>query len=103
MPKIKSSVIRRPWPKIVTAENHGSLCYRVDCRSVEGRKFFSDRAEALAFAGELARLRNEGGSTALNVPAALRADAVEAAAMLEPYGKTLLDAARSLLNGVLHI
>ena len=96
MPKIKSSVIRRQWPTIVTAENHGSLRYRVDCRPVEGRKFFSDRAEALAFAAELARLRDEGGSTALSVPAALRADAVEAAAILEPYGKTLLDAARFL-------
>ena len=96
MPKLKSSVIRRQWPAIVTVENHGSLRYRVDCRPVEGRKFFSDRAESLAYATQIARLREEGGSTALSVPAALRADAVEAAAILEPYGKTLLDAARFL-------
>ena len=100
MPKIKSSVIRRQWPAIVTVENHGSLRYRVDCRPVEGRKFFSDRAESLAYATQIARIRDEGGSTALNVPAALRVEAVEAAAILESYGKTLLDAARFLAASV---
>lgn len=94
MPKLKNTVIRKNWPTIVTAENHGRIVYRVDGRPIAGRKFFTDRIEALAFAEELARLKGEGGAVALAMPATLRQDALEAAEILEPWGRSLAEAAR---------
>lgn len=101
VPKIKHSVLRRSWPPVTITSNHNQTRYKVDGRPIEGRKFFSTRAEALAYADELARLRDEGGVLALNIPAELRAQAVEAAAILEGTGRDLVDAARFLKSHLL--
>lgn len=66
----------------------------MDGRPNAGRKFFSDKADALACAEELARLKGDGGTLALTMPAALRQDAIESAAILEPWGRSLAEAAK---------
>lgn len=71
-----------------------SKLYHVDGRPRSGRKFYTDKAEALAFVEELAKLRGDGGVLALMTSAALRQDASEAAYILAPWGRSLAEAAR---------
>ena len=95
MPKKTGTIIRRPWPTVVTTQNHGKLVYRVDGRPLAGRSFYPDKAEALAHAEELARLRGDSGVTGvLSMPAALVQDAREGAEILAPWGRSLAEAAR---------
>lgn len=53
-----------------------------------------EKAEALAFAEGLAKLKTDGGALALAMPAALRQDALEAAEILMPWKRTLSEAAK---------
>ena len=94
MPKKTGTVVRKAWPSVTVTENHGNIVFRVDGRPAAGRKYFGERAEALAFAEELAKLKGEGGALALRMPAALRQDALEAADILAPWNRTLAEAAR---------
>jgi integrase len=94
MPKIKGSVVRKAWQSVSIVQKHGKPTYQVDGRPAAGRKFYADKANALAFAEELAKLKGDGGVLALAMPAALRQDALEAAEILMPWGQTLAKAAR---------
>ena len=94
MPKIKGKVVRRAWPSVAIVAKNGRAMYRVDGRPSAGRKFYAERAEAIAFAEELARLKGDGGKVALSMPAELRQDAIEAATILEPWGRSLAEAAK---------
>src|SRR5215467_12329379 len=58
------------------------------------RRFFKDRAEAQTFL-RLAEVQQENyGTAALSISDALRVEAIECAELLQPYGKTLRDAAK---------
>ena len=94
MPKTKGKVVRKAWPLVSIVQKNGRAMYQVDGRPSAGRKFYTERAEALAFAEELARLKGDGGTLALSMPAALRQDAIEAATILEPWGRSLAEAAK---------
>jgi len=58
------------------------------------RRFFKDKAEAQTFM-HLAKVQQENyGTAALSISDALRVEAIECAELLQPYGKTLRDAAK---------
>src|SRR6516162_1177752 len=58
------------------------------------RRFFKDKAEAQTFM-RLAEVQQENyGTAALSISDALRVEAIECSELLQPYGKTLRDAAR---------
>jgi hypothetical protein len=57
------------------------------------RRFFKEKAEAETFM-QLAKVQQENyGTAALSIPDALRVEAIECSELLEPFGKTLRDAA----------
>lgn len=66
----------------------------MDGRPSAGRKFFANKAEALIYAEELAKLKTDGGALALAMPAVLRQDALEAAEVLAPWERSIVEAAR---------
>ena len=58
------------------------------------RRFFKDKPEAETFL-QLAKIQQENyGTAALSISDALRVEAIESCELLEPYGKTLRDAAK---------
>jgi integrase len=58
------------------------------------RRFFKDKLEAEAFM-QLAKVQHENyGTAALSISDALRVEAIECCELLQPYGKTLRDAAK---------
>jgi integrase len=58
------------------------------------RRFFKDKAEAQTFM-QLAEVQQENyGTAALSITDALRIEAIECSELLQPYGKTLRDAAK---------
>src|SRR6516225_7191144 len=58
------------------------------------RRFFKDKAEAQTFL-QLAEVQQENyGTAALSITDALRIEAIECSELLQPYGKTLRDAAK---------
>ena len=58
------------------------------------RRFFKDKAEAQTFM-HLAEVQQENyGTAALSITDALRVEAIECSELLQPYGKTLRDAAK---------
>jgi integrase len=58
------------------------------------RRFFKDKAEAQTFM-RLAEVQQENyGTAALSMSDALRVEAIECSELLQPYGKTLRDAAK---------
>jgi integrase len=65
-----------------------------DGKRVRLRRTFADRAEAETFA-DLKRIeRRNHGAAGISMPPKLRADALEAARLLAPYGDELLDVVR---------
>ena len=68
---------------------NGKPADRSDGRSQTGRRFFSDKAEALASAEALVKLKAVGGSVALTMPPALRQDALEAVEMHDRSGQSM--------------
>ena len=94
MPKIKGAVVRKSWPATSIVQKNGKSVYLVDGRPSAGRKFFADKAEALVYAEELGKLRGDGGMLALAMPATLRQDALQAAEILAPWGRSIVEAAR---------
>ena len=94
MPKIKGTIIRKTWPSVTIVRKNGKAAYQVDGRPQAGRKFFSDNAEALAYAEELGKLKADGGSLALAMPPELRQDALEATEILAPWNRRLAEAAK---------
>src|SRR5215469_11545386 len=58
------------------------------------RRFFKDRVEAQTFL-QLAEVQQENyGTAALSITDALRVEAIECSELLQPYGRTLRDAAK---------
>src|SRR5215470_14874186 len=58
------------------------------------RRFFKDKAEALTFL-RMAEVQQENyGTAALSISDALRVEAIECSELLQPYGKSLRDAAK---------
>src|SRR5215471_3315718 len=58
------------------------------------RRFFKDKGEAQTFM-QLAQVQQENyGTAALSISDALRVEAIECTELLQPYGKTLRDAAK---------
>ena len=53
MPKTKGKVVRKSWPLVSIVQKNGRAAYHVDGRPSAGRRFYAERAEALAFAEEL--------------------------------------------------
>ncbi len=94
MPKVKGAVVRKVWPLVTIVHKNGKAIYQVDGRPQAGRKFFADKAEALAYAEELGKLKADGGSLALAMPPELRQDAVEAAEILASWNRSLAEAAK---------
>ena len=66
-------------------------------RKQRTRSFFETRGAAAGFAQQKSVELANGGLEAVQFPAALRVMASQADAMLKPYGKTILDAARHYL------
>ena len=61
------------------------------------RRFFKDKAEAATFM-QLVEVQQENyGTAALSISDALRVEAIECSELLQPYGKTLRDAAKFYL------
>src|SRR4029077_14512032 len=61
------------------------------------RRFFKEKAEAETFM-QFAKVQHENyGTAALSIPDALRVEAIEWCELLEPFGKTLRDAAKFYL------
>jgi integrase len=62
--------------------------------SGRNRRFFKDKLEAETFMG-LAKVQQENyGTAALSISDTLRVEAIECCELLQPYGKTLRDAAK---------
>ena len=58
------------------------------------RRFFKDKAEAQTFM-RMAEVQQENyGTAALSISDTLRLEAIECSELLQPYGKTLRDAAK---------
>jgi integrase len=80
----KTKVNRRPYYCVTLPKLGGG----------RNRRFFKDKAEAQTFM-RLAEVQQENyGTAALSISDALRVEAVECSELLQPYGKTLRDAAR---------
>lgn len=92
LPK-KRRYIREEWPRIRKVLLRGQTRFQVDGRPHKERVFFRTESDALVQADVWARERTNQGIEALEFPTTLRIQATEAARLLEPFGKTLLDAA----------
>jgi integrase len=65
-----------------------------DGRRIRLRRTFADHGEAETFASLKRIERHNRGASAISMPEKLRADAIEAARLLAPYGDELLDVVR---------
>jgi integrase len=102
MPKLpararKKKIIREKWPRVYLTPKNGQLVWCVDSRkrgfSAGGRRFWHTEAEALAYAEQIERTRdNEGAAGFAELSITERRDAALALAHLDGAG-TLLDAA----------
>jgi integrase len=110
----KPNVLRKAWPRVYQAKNHGKTVFVIDSRKTgfaAGKREFRDtEAEALAVAAQTAKQKdNEGASSFAEVDPSQRRDAAEALAVLENSGGSLLDAARMFvrekkrLEGLAHV
>jgi site-specific recombinase XerD len=96
--------VKHKAPSIRTAKLHGKKAFLVTWPNPNGnrpfRKFFSfDRKqEAEAFLAVRKVEFENFGKAAFTIPEALRADALRAAELLLPTGKTVLDAAKFFLD-----
>jgi integrase len=97
MPARKKKVIRTEWPRVYWTPKDGYMVLCVDSRktgfSAGGRRYWHTPAEALAYAEQIERTRdNEGAAGFADLSIIERRDAAQALAHLEGTG-TLLDAA----------
>jgi len=92
---MKKELIRKTWPKIRPVIVKGEKFFQVDARrkGTSGRReTFAKQDEAEERAGTIAAEFAGNGSEGLAMPAGLRAMAFQGQALLEPYGKTVLQA-----------
>jgi integrase len=90
----KRRYIRAEWPKVQRVLIRGEVRFKVDGRPHKERLFFRDENDALVQADVWSRERQNQGIEALEFPTTMRVQAAEAARLLHPFGKTLLDAAK---------
>jgi hypothetical protein len=93
----KKKVIRAEWPRVYWTPKDGRLVLCVDSRktgfAAGGRRFWHTEAEAMAYAEQIARTKdNEGAAGFAELSITERRDAALALAHLNGAG-TLLDAA----------
>lgn len=93
MPKQKRQRIRDDWPKIVRVSVRGETRFKVDGRPHKERVFFREKNDALVQADVWAQERENQGLEALQFPTTLRMEATEAARLLQPFRKSLVEAA----------
>jgi hypothetical protein len=98
MPNRKRSYLRKESPKVQKVVVRGETRFKLDGRPQKERLFFRERDDALVQAEVWARERENQGVEALEFPTTLRIQAAEAARILRPFGKTLVDAARHYAN-----
>jgi integrase len=95
MPKKKArSYIRSQWPKVQRVKIREEVRYRVDGRPHKGRLFFQEKNDAEVQAEVWSREQQNQGIEALEFPTKMRMDATEAAKLLKPFGRSLIDAAK---------
>jgi len=90
----RRAIIRCDWPRIRETTIDGALFFVVDPRPYKRREYFKEKALAKTRADQVATERVKKGVEAVEFPTALRMMAIEANALLEPFEKTILDAAR---------
>jgi hypothetical protein len=99
----KPKVLRKVWPRVYQARNHGKIVFKIDSRktgfAAGKREFRETAAEALAVAEQIARQKDkEGAASFAEVDPSERRDAAEAIAVLGNSGGSLLDAARMFVR-----
>src|SRR5215469_9379462 len=89
--------MRKTTLALIKTRVNGRRYYCVTLPKLGGgrkRRFFKDRVEAQTFL-QLAEVQQENyGTAALSISDALRVEAIECSELLQPYGKTLRDAAK---------
>ena len=88
--------IRKTWPKIRLVIIKGQKFYRVDARRVgtNGKQeTFKLKEDAEKRAGEIEEQFSTNGSEGLAFPVEIRGMAITATNLLQPYGKTIIQAA----------
>ena len=94
-----NKLIRKTWPRVRLVRISGQTFYRVDARrtGTDGKQeSFKTQDKAEERAAEIAEQFSSNGAEGLSFPAELRGMALTADRMLQPYGKTLLQAAEFL-------
>jgi len=93
MPAKRKKPLRNEWPKVHKVSIRDQVRFKVDGRPQKERLFFRDKNDALVQADVWALERQNQGIEALDFPTALRVEAIDAAGLLKPFGKSLLGAA----------
>jgi hypothetical protein len=89
------TLIRKTWPKIRHVVIKGAPFFRVDARrtgTAGKQETFKLRADAEARAVEVERQFGASGTEGLAFPAELRGMALTARKLLEPFGKSIVQA-----------
>src|SRR5436190_15186108 len=90
--KSKHPVLRKEWPRLLDLRATPSKCVMLDARPNGKREYFKHVGEARTRADQLATERANRGIESISFSTASRVMAVECAAKLRPFGKTLRDA-----------
>ncbi len=92
---MKTDVIRTSWPRVSAKIANGSKGWKIDARrkGTNGKEEFrKDKAEALSRAAEIAAEFAANGNEGLAISAELRFMAVKGEELLQPFGKSVLQA-----------
>ena len=96
--KQKYRLIRKKYPKIYRYEKSGGEYFVVDCRSkqwgVKGRKNFNNEVDAVKYAQEIDEQIQKNGAAVSNNLIYQSKDIERWSVMLQPHGKTLVDAVK---------
>lgn len=105
MGHIKSTLVRKTWPKVREVIIKGQKFYQVDPRRQQNgsqiggkREHFPRKKDALLRADELAGETFVYGQTAMSFDPELRLMAIKGTAALEPFGKSIMDAVEHYRN-----
>jgi len=93
--KVQTKKRKQSWPPIHTRNPEGGQTVWVIDTRVAGKRFFrrfTVSQDAEDFASELREQRKREGAAGFAIPAALREQAIECAALLEPHGATIREA-----------
>jgi integrase len=93
----KSALVRKTWPKIRKVLRDGDTYFQVDARrqgTAGKQETFKSRAAAEKRAGEIEREFAANGNDGLALSGELRGLTLLANELLQPYGKTILEAAQ---------